>query len=145
MTNITDAMRLWIAQKPRLEYGNYADLHRPDPAGRASYFVEVRRITLDLAQARALLAYVEANHVPADYIATACGRAFSGRLSWDGSKLDYTTGQYWPTEYRAAACSVLASAIWQWQADSLPDDCADIIRRTARAKFGRAIASRWFN
>jgi hypothetical protein len=41
-------------------------------------------------------------------------------LSWDGKRLDYTTGQYWPTEYRRAAAAVLASALWSYWRDCVP-------------------------
>ena len=37
----------------------------------------------------------------------------SGRLSLEGGKLQYITGQYFPTEYRAAACRALAAVIWE--------------------------------
>lgn len=108
---ILQALGVWIAQRPGLEYGNYGD--------PASYRSEMRRITRQMHDARELLAAVSMRQsITADHLRAAF-RAYSGRLTWTpneagGGTLDYCTGQYWPTEYRAAACAVLASALWDW-------------------------------
>jgi hypothetical protein len=68
----------------------------------------------------------------------------SGRLTWDGKRLDYCAGQYFPTEYRAAACRTLASALWCYWSDG-GRHSADQIRAAARRHLGRGIAKRWFN
>jgi len=145
-TTITNALHVWIRQRPGLEPGNYISGWH-DTEGRRAYRAEVRSITRDLHDARALLAYVERNAIYAEDLTEAFRSAYSGRLSWDGVRLDYCTGQYWPTEYRRAVCAVLASAIWYYWRDSMkPEDTdkADKIRKTARLVFGRGIASRWF-
>ena len=139
---ILEALRIWINQRPGLEYGNYGNL--------SSYRAELRSIGRDLSEARQLLRAVELSSMPVEVLKGAF-RAFSGRLSWDGKRLDYCTGQYWPTEYRKAACAVLADALWDWYrsdyaASAKPGESAgDAIRRNFRRQYGRAIANRWFN
>jgi hypothetical protein len=109
---ILAAMRKWINQRPGLDADNY---------DRASYAAEVRSIGRDLQDARALLRAVELRpSITAAVLRDAFQSAFSGRLSWDGKRLDYMTGQYWPTEYRRAAAAVLASALWSYWRDCLP-------------------------
>lgn len=149
---ILAALDQWIRQRPGLDYGNYGD--------PASYRAEVRSIGRDLQDARALLRYVELRESISGKMLKEAFRAFSGRLTWDGKKLDYCTGQYWPTEYRRAACAVLSQAIWDW----LRDECmpkpfvttsgektynglsaGDYIRKAARRELGRRIQSRWMD
>jgi hypothetical protein len=136
---IIDALRAFAAQRPGLEYGNYGNA--------AIYRAEARRIAADGAHAQTLLAAVESlDGITAQDILDAARDAFRGRLSIDADgRIDYRTGQYWPTEYRRAVCAVLSRVLWvYWSSDAAPDD-ADRIRNTARAQFGRAIASRYFN
>ena len=134
---IVDALGVWIRQRPGLLWGNYGN--------HASYQSELRGITRDLHDARSLLRYVEASQITGEALAGAFRHAFSGRLSWDGAKLDYCTGQYWPTEYRKAAAAVLASAIWSYWRDGLTgENIGDRLRKSARNTFGRGLASRWF-
>ena len=133
---ICEALRVWINQRPGLEYGNYGSV--------TSYRAEVRSIGRDLQHARELLRAVELrDSITGDDLAAAAAfpHAYSGRLSCqvfepgkvyksDGCmessydkltvKLDYCTGQYWPTEYRKAACAVLASVLWSWHRDNMP-------------------------
>ena len=109
---IISALAAWIKQRPGLEYGNYGD--------PVSYRAELRGINRDLQDARTLLRAVELLSIDGEALARAFQRAFSGRLSWDGARLDYCTGQYWPTEYRRAACAVLASALWDYYRDNMP-------------------------
>jgi len=88
---IITALYAWVAQRPGLEFGNYGDVK--------GYRAELRSITRDLQDARTLLRAVELSGITGEELAQAFGRAYSGRLSWDGKRLDYCTGQYWPTEY----------------------------------------------
>jgi hypothetical protein len=157
---ILAALDRFIRQRPGLEFGNYGDW--------SAYRAEVRSIGRDLQHARALLAYVERHpSIDAERLKAAFRDAYSGRLSWDGARLDYCTGQYWPTEYRKAACAVLASAIWSWWRDECmpaPDapvmnagyyglsdrqyggkSAGDWLRVKARREFDRGVAARWFN
>jgi hypothetical protein len=106
---ILTALDAFIRQRPGLDYRNY---------DRASYAAEVRSIGRDLQDARALLRAVELR--PSITAAVLRDALSPGRLSWDGKRLDYTTGQYWPTEYRRAAAAVLASALWSYWRDCVP-------------------------
>lgn len=106
---ILTALDAWIRQRPGLDTRNY---------DRASYAAEVRSIGRDLQDARALLRAVE---LRPSITAATLKEALSGRLSWDGKRLDYTTGQYWPTEYRAAACRALSVALWSYWRDCVPE------------------------
>tara|TARA_R110002126_G_scaffold596_5_gene3709 strand:+ start:598 stop:1107 length:510 start_codon:yes stop_codon:yes gene_type:complete len=148
--HILGALAAFAATRPGLEYGNYGD--------PASYRAEVRGITKDLHHARALLTAVRLSGITESQLATAFRSAFSGRLSWDGERLDYCTGQYYPTEYRRAVCAVLAAALWAYFADCVTGDSGDNsgpyesnitkgdkIRAAARRELPRAIVARWFN
>ena len=138
---ILSALRNWISQRPGFDSRNY------DAAG---YRADCRRVAKQRRDALEMLRFIElSGSITSPMLNAAFHDAFSGRLSWDGVRLSYCTGQYWPTEYRAAAAAVLASAIWAW----LRDECCphdephkgDWIRSAARRNFGRGLASRWFN
>lgn len=148
---ILDALATWIAQRPGLEFGNYGSV--------SSYRAELRSITKDLHHARTLLQAVRwRESITAEHLKEAF-RAYSGRLSWDGQKLSYCTGQYWLTEYRRAVCAVLASALWGYARANMPKperkedgeetyqgkSAGDYLRSGFRKEYGRAIADRWFN
>ena len=160
MTNereaILSALAGFMSQTPGLEFADYGEV--------SAYRSESRAITKDLHHGRRLLAAVSwRSSVTADNLKEAF-RAFSGRLTWDGSRLDYTTGQYFPTEYRKAVCAVLASALWAYTRDCMPKGvlvhnsetgdtferydglhAGDWIRSKLRKEYGHAIASRYFN
>jgi len=132
-----EALGQWIRQRPGFDPGNY---------DRAGYLADTRAVGRDLADARTLLRAVELSSMGADTLRDAFPRAFSGRLTWDGTRLDYCTGQYWPTEYRKAACAVLARALWaHYRDDFTGDDAATRLRAMFRRMFGRGIAARWFS
>ena len=137
---ILAALSAFIRQRPGLEFANYGDV--------SAYRSELRSITKDRHHAEELLAAVSwRSGIDAAALREAF-RAFSGRLSWDGRRLDYCTGQYFPTEYRRAVCAVLSSALWDCWRDNAPADTAskgDYIRKTARRELSRAVAGRWFN
>lgn len=125
------ALVQWIRQRPGLEFRNYGEM--------AAYRAELRLIGRDLRDARTMLRYVARSQMPAETLRKAFRDYYSGRLQWNGERLDYTTGQYWPTEYRHAACAVLAGALWHyWQAGASTQS-------TARNAFGPGIARRWFS
>ena len=145
MTNeksaILSALRAWIAQRPGFDPCNYTP---------ASYRADCRTVARQRRDALEMLRFVEiSGSITGAMLADSFKHSFSGRLSWNGVRLDYCAGQYWPTEYRAAAAAVLAGAIWAW----LRDECCphdeenkgDWIRSAARRNFGRGLASRWFN
>ena len=152
---ILDALSAWIRQRPGLEYGNYASGWN-DASGRRAYFSEMRRITRQLHDARALLASVAWRaSIDADALKYALQNAYSGRLTWTpnetgGGTLDYCAGQYWPTEYRAAVCAVLGTALFNYfRANITAERGPDVphlgteIRKTAARELGRSIQRRW--
>jgi hypothetical protein len=111
---ILAAVRKWINQRPGLDADNYGR----DPAGKEAYWADAAGIKQAGDDARRMLRAVELRpSITAAMLRDAFQSAFSGRLSWDGARLDYTTGQYWPTEYRRAAAAVLASALWAYWRD----------------------------
>ena len=158
---ILEALRVWIKQRPGLEFGNYGAL--------APYRAELRQITKDRHHAETLLTAVALrDSITAEDLLKAFS-AYSGRLTIREENgravLDYCTGQYWPTEYRKAACAVLASALWERKRGDMPskivqdgDDyyphanggknlqrAGDWIRDSFKREFGRNIQQRWFN
>lgn len=145
---ILDALDRWIRQRPGLEPGNYFQSWS-DTKGRKAYAAEVRSITKDLHDARTLLRAVERSSMPVEVLLGGF-RAYSGRLTWDGERLDYTTGQYWPTEYRRAVCAVLAAALWDYYREGFvsarPDlSPGDAIRLAFKRHYGRRMQARWFD
>ena len=115
MENVLDALQKFINEKPYLDQADYG-CH---PGQRAytsarewwdavrSMRQEENRIKRDGTKARKALKEARAYPFDASKMTEAFRDAFSGRLSWTGSELKYTTGQYYPTEYRAAALAVL--------------------------------------
>jgi len=130
---LTDALQKFISARPGFDFANYGDI----PAYRA----DVAEAGRQLNDARALLRYIEQWEVPIP--SNAFISAFGGRLSWDGEKLDYCAGQYYPLEYRAAVAAVLANAIWQDWAPSCSGP--ESIRKSAKLRFGKRIASKYFS
>ena len=137
---ILSALTGFAAGRPGLEYADYGD--------PVAYRAESRAITRDLHHVYTLLRRVQLAPSITSAALKDAFRAFSGRLSWDGSKLDYCPGQYFPTEYRRAVCAVLASALWGYWRENMPeglDSPGDYLREKARREFGRVIARRWFD
>lgn len=139
---ILNALAAWVRQRPGFHAANY---------GASSYRAERRRVARQKRDAEALLRAVRWHpDIGAAELRAALRDAYSGRLSWDGARLDYCVGGYWCTEYRAAACAVLASALWRAARRNLSDDArranaGDTLRRKFRAEFGRSLALRWFD
>ena len=133
------ALHTFAHQHPRLERLNYGD--------RESFRAEARAITAQLRDARLLLRAVEMRGGISVAEIENGFSAGSGRLSWDGQRLDYTTGQYWATEYRAAVCAGLSRVLWEFFRDCAPPDTfatASYIRDEATRQLGRPLAARWF-
>lgn len=172
--NMLRALQAFAAQRPGLDPRNYISGWN-DTAGRSAYRAESRSITRDGHDATTLLAAVSLeDKIGAAEILEAC-RAYSGRLQLQRTdagvwRVDYCTGQYWPTEYRRAVCAVLAAALWDHARDTMPASTArrigpggiecdaykvpgragygstgDYLRAHFRQRFGRRIASRWFD
>lgn len=142
---LLEALAKFINQRSGIEFGNYQS--GDWKSSREAFMGDYRPILRHGRHARTLLRAVRVrDSLTAEHLIEAT-RAYSGRLQFkeneSGVYVEYTTGQYFPTEYRNAACAVLASALWDYW---MPDyKTGDEIRRVARAEFGRAIASTWFN
>ncbi len=150
----------FVRQRSGMDYRNYGDA--------TSYRAEQRSITRDLHDYRALRAAVQwRDGIDAAALKEAF-RAFSGRLTWNGKRMDYCTGQYFPTEYRKAACAVLSQALWDYTRDkAMPEgsrqgategtmlytlgggkghaSAGEWMRRYFQREFGRGLAGRYFN
>jgi len=134
-TEILEALARFVAQRSGIDGRNYGE-------SREAFLGDYRRILRDGRDARAMLRIVELSTCLPDSILADVLK--SGRLTWDGKRLDYCTGQYFPTEYRAAVCRALASALWAYWREAGAPSC-DKIRATARRNLGRGIARRWFD
>jgi hypothetical protein len=159
--SILTALRGFVAQRSGMDYRNYGDA--------SSYNADRRKITRDGQTALTLLRDVENSSITAEELVEAF-RAFSGRLSLSANDkgnavLSYCAGQYFPTEYRAAVCAVVAQAMWDYVRNHcmparLPHSngnlyrdartskwmlAGDWLRAYFKRRYGRAIASRWFD
>ena len=134
-TEILEALARFVGQRSGIDGRNYG-------GSREAFLGDYRRILRDGREARALLRVVELSTCLPDSILVDVLK--SGRLTWDGKRLDYCAGQYWPTEYRAAVCRALASVLWNYWGDG-GRYTAEQIRAAARSNLGRGIARRWFN
>jgi len=134
-TEILEALARFVAQRSGIDGRNYG-------GSREAFLGDYRRILRDGQSARALLRVVELSTCLPDSILVDVLK--SGRLTWDGKRLDYCVGQYFPTEYRAAVCRALASVLWNYWGDG-GRYTADQIRAAAKSNLGRGIARRWFN
>ena len=134
-TEILEALARFVAQRSGIDGRNYG-------GSREAFLGDYRRILRDGREARALLRVVELSTCLPDSILADVLK--TGRLTWDGKRLDYCAGQYWPTEYRAAVCRALASVLWNYWGDG-GRYTAEQIRAAARSNLGRGIARRWFN
>ena len=133
------ALQIFIAQRSGITARDYFETWA-DSAGVDAFKQDKNQIAQHGRDARAMWAQIERRNIGAPDLADALRRAYSGRLSWDGEKLDYCTGQYFCTEYRAAACAGMALALrLYWRADG------NDVQTMARNWLGRGIASRWFD
>lgn len=152
---ILAALNAFAHQRPGVDPRNYFSDWR-DTEGRKAWRSEVRSITRDLHDFRALLAQVSWRSITVKQL-KAGFRAYSGRLTLtereDGSvALDYCTGQYFPTEYRKAACAVLGAVLFDYFRNCFRDDMTeadkslnmgDAIRKAARLGIGARLQKRW--
>jgi len=148
---ILDALAAFVRQRPGLEFGDYC-AGWDDQEGRRAYLCEVRAITRDLHEFRALLAAVQWRATEQDLVNGF--EAFGGRLiltqTPEGVRLDYQGGQYWPTEYRRAACAVLGSALFDYVRRNLQEAGkldverpGPVIRAELNKMIGARLTQRW--
>lgn len=129
MNEMKEALRRFVSQRSGIDARNYG-------GSREAFMQDYRRILRDGRDARVMLRAVIPDYALADALK-------SGRLTWDGKRLEFTACQYFPTEYRAAVCRALANALWRVWATG--GTSCERIRAQARYSLGRGVASRWFN
>lgn len=129
MNEMKEALRRFVSQRSGIDVRNYG-------GSREAFMQDYRRILRDGRDARVMLRAVIPDYALADALK-------SGRLTWDGKRLEFTACQYFPTEYRAAVCRALANALWRVWATG--GTSCERIRAQARYSLGRGVASRWFN
>ena len=133
-SEMIEALYGFVAQRSGIDGRNYG-------GSREAFMQDYRRILRDGRDARVMLRLVFLfQELPAETLAEVLK---SGRLTWDGKRLEFTACQYFPTEYRAAACRALANALWRVWATG--GTSCERIRAQARYSLGRGVASRWFN
>ena len=140
---ILDALEDFVNQRPRMDPRDYIRSW-DDKDGQKAYANDRNATSRAREDARALLAAVRRSSVSEAQLIEAF-RAFSGRLSWDGQRLDYCVGSYWPMEYRHAVCAVLSSALWAFYREDCCCETSDKIRAAARRNLPRTLVARWFN
>lgn len=133
MSAILESLHRFVASRSGIEWVNYG-------GSREAFMGDYRTILRHGRDARAMLRAAELCRLPEEILADVLR---SGRLTWDGARLEFCACQYYPTEYRAAACRALASALWaHWRGDA---GTCETIRAEARRSLGRGIARRWFD
>ena len=133
MSAILESLRRFVAGRSGIEWVNYG-------GSREAFMGDYRTILRQGRDARAMLRAAELCRLPEEILADVLR---SGRLTWDGARLEFCACQYYPTEYRAAACRALASALWaHWRGAA---GTCETIRAEARRSLGRGIARRWFD
>ena len=127
------ALRAFVAQRPGFERGDY---NTP-----SAYRADQKRAMRDKADALALISAFPDNADPRFLVdALSSGN----RLSLEGGKLEYITGQYYCTEYRAAVCRAVSDALRALSWAQSQERLAETRKRMARI-VGRGCANRWFS
>ena len=139
---VIDDLRAFVAQRSGIEVDNYCSPGRADPDGWRALQADRRLIGQQGRDARALLAYVEASGIDAESLARPL--TGSGRLSYEGGALFYTSDQYFAKEYRASVCAALAFAIGAYWASGVSYKPFQTKQAAVRT-FGRGLAKRWFH
>lgn len=147
--NALELLINYARQRPGLDPRDYGD----NREGWRAYRREAAEITRDLSDFHELLnlalrrySHAELNTALIDHLTTT-----GDRLTLEGDRLQYITGQYWPTEYRPACCRVLVRLIWKSYQRETTGDGAHVyetghdIRKAIRAQITRRVASNYFN
>lgn len=140
--NAASLLNEFAHQRPGLDPRDYG-------GGREGWLLyrrEAAEITRDLSDFRELfnLAFnLYGGQFPelvADYLSKS-----NDRLTLEGNKLQYITGQYFPTEYRPAASRCVVSLIWRYfQANEELKTGGDI-RKAIRRRVSRRVGRLYFN
>jgi len=141
---ILGALEGWIKQRPSLDYAGSAE----HASSLRAYRAEVREIGKQRKQALRKLAEIRRSVNQDEALLLGSFKAYSGRLSWDGEKLQYVAGQYWPTEYRAAALAVLTEykrlLTRTWAAEN-PQPARQYVNMADVKRANKAAGGCWFS
>ena len=127
------ALRAFVAQRPGFDYRNYNTA--------SAYRADQKRAMNDKADALALI-----NAFPDEAARGFLTDALrsGNRLSLEGGKLEYITGQYYCTEYRASVGRAVSDALRALSWAQSQERLAETRQRMARI-VGRGCANRWFS
>ena len=135
--NALELLCKFVDSRPGLDFNDYGDV--------TIYRREMNEITKDMHDFYDLLNLARwkvenLSDKIAEYLKNT-----DGRLSLEGNKLQYITGQYYPTEYRPAASRVLVNIIWsEFMKDERLKTGQDI-RKEVRKYISRRTAKNYFN
>lgn len=93
----------YTAQSPGLEPGNYGTWQ--------DYRNEANQISRQWRKIVELVRIVSFYRITDEQVIEESESSWSGRYEWDGTRWEYTTGQYFPVEYRPAAITILKNLI----------------------------------
>jgi hypothetical protein len=126
---ILNLLQILNNSRPGFELGNYGSF--------SDYRADCRVVAKHKRQVSELIRFARMVSVTADHLLfeLSAGK----RLSLEGGKLNYTTGQYYPMEYRAAIRSVLISAIWTYFRDKQGCETREQIVEAFRRNFSKEI------
>ena len=127
----------FVNQRPGLDFNNYGDAR--------TYRNEMREITKDMHDFYDLLNLARWKVENLEEKIKNYLEASSDRLTLNGNKLQYITGQYFPTEYRPAASRVLRSIIWNEFMKNEKLETAPDISKDIRKYLCRTTAKNYFN
>lgn len=129
--NALELLTKFAYQRPGLDFADYGEIKY--------YRQDSREITKDLHDFCELLRLC---NVYIDNLADKVGEVLTNsndRLTLNGNKLQYITGQYFPTEYRPACSRVLKAILWRYFATQYETG------NEVRAKFKNITSRRLYN
>jgi hypothetical protein len=142
MNNTTptlDLLQKFVEKRPGLNFADYGH------DGWKIYRRESAEITRDRADFYELLRFADRICPDLEAKATEYLTTTDGRLTLEGDRLKYITGQYFPTEYRPACSRVLVSIIWR-EYGKRPDlQTGPQIRKEIRRHVSRRVARIYFS
>ncbi len=112
--NALTALTEFATQRSGIQFANYGEIK--------SFRSEQRSITKDLRLFRSALLEALREGVTEKEVVEVAPHAFSGRLTWNGERWEYCTGQYFPTEYRKAAKAVIEAALHSIRRNRTPQE-----------------------
>lgn len=132
-----DLLQKFVDKRPGLSFADYGD--------RRIYRNESAEITRDRADFYELLRLADRTCPDLEEKVNQYLTTSSDRLTLNGDRLQYITGQYFPTEYRPAASRVLVSILWREYAKRPDLQTGPDIRKAIRRQLSRRVSRLYFN